>query len=84
MAKINFKEAIFDNVAEEAAAIRKQIEGALFYGVPIDEYPSRADVELVIAYNLVFIKGAANRIEIPEAKPEEQKYPSYMDAGGEY
>ena len=75
MASINYKEAIFDNVKEEADAIRKQIEGAKFYGIMVSEYPNQADVELVIAYDLMFIKNLAKRVEMPELS-------EYIEAGG--
>ena len=83
MASLN-NQVIFDNVKEEADAIRKQIEGAKFYGILVSEYPNQVDVELVIAYHLMYIKDVAERVTMPEAKPTHPEYPSFVDAGGEY
>ena len=84
MANTNFKEAIFDEVAEQATEIRNKLEGAVYYGISIDSFPNREDAILAIAYNLRFMESLAVSVEIPEDKPTHPEYPSFMDAGGEY
>ncbi len=77
MANITFKEAIFDEVANQATDIRNKLEGAIYYGIPLDSFPNQEDAILAIAYNLHFMESLA-------VKVEEQTYPSCVDAGGEY
>ena len=90
-----FKEAIFDEVAEQADSIRNKLEGAIYYGISIDSFPNREDAILAIAYNLRFMESLAVSVEMPEDKPEKQTsfadaaenkrlYPNYEDTGGEY
>lgn len=80
MASTSLNEMRFDQIAAEATAIRRKLEGGMYYGIPISKYPNQADVHLAIAYNLRFMEDLAVRVEIPK----EQEYPSFMDAGGEY
>lgn len=54
---------IFKDVEEQAAQIRKQIEGGMYYGIPIADYPNQEDVYLVISYNLHYAKELAGRVE---------------------
>ncbi len=66
MVNINFKEAIFDEVAEQAADVRKKLEGAIYYGIPLSSFPNQEDVLLALAYNLRFMESLAGRVELPE------------------
>ena len=69
----SFKEAIFDEVAEQADSIRNKLEGAIYYGIPLDSFPNREDAVLAIAYNLHFMESLAVRVEMPEEESIEKR-----------
>ena len=68
-----FKEAIFDEVAEQADKIRAKLEGAIYYGISIDSFPNREDAVLAIAYNLHFMESLAVRVEPQEERFEKRE-----------
>lgn len=62
-----FRQGMFETVDKEAAEIRKKIEGGMYYGIPISEYPKQDNVQLVIAYHLYSIESLSKKVTGREA-----------------
>ena len=64
MAEDFHRQIRFDEISKQAADIRKQIDGGMYYGIPIVDYPNQDDVYLVISYSLRHMKDLAVKVEV--------------------
>jgi len=58
-----FRQHMFDRIDEQAGEIRRKLDGGMYYGIPISEYPNQDNIQLVIAYHLHFMESLATKVE---------------------